>query len=69
MPPRCRAAGRAAAESESQTRPAGVGGGGLFGAPGAMGREGTASESTEKSKRTMQVSTRSGAGRGERQRI
>ena len=56
-------------ESESQTRPAGVGGGGLFGAPGAMGREGTASESAEKSKRTLQVSTRSGAGRGERQRI
>jgi PPE-repeat protein len=55
--------------AQSQARPAGVGGGGLFGAPGAMGREAAGSESSEKSKRTMQVSTRSAAGRGERQRI
>lgn len=53
----------------SQTRPAGMGGGGLYGAPAPMGREATGVGSSEKSTRTMQVAARSAASRGERQRI
>jgi PPE-repeat protein len=54
--------------AESQSRPAGMGGGGLYGAPPGMG--GTAgAAATERSGRPMQVTARSGAGRGERQRI
>ena len=54
-------------EAASQARPAGMGGGGLYGAPAAMGRE--ADSGAEKSTRTMQVTPRPGANRGERQRI
>ncbi len=57
------------AAAGSQTRPAGMGGGGLYGAPAAMGREVSGLGSAEKSARTMQVTARSGAGRGERHRI
>ncbi|MEB3033346.1 PPE domain-containing protein [[Mycobacterium] nativiensis] len=49
-------------------RTAGMGGGGMYGAPPPMGRESN-SESGEKSSRSMQVTTRPGANRGERQRI
>lgn len=53
----------------SSTRPAGTGGGGLFGAPGAMGgREGAGGEQ-QRPGRTMQVTGRSGSSRGERQRV
>jgi len=45
-----------------------MGGGGLYGAPAAMGRDAAGAESSERSTRTMQVTARSGAGRGERQR-
>jgi PPE-repeat protein len=55
--------------AESQTRPAGMGGGGLYGAPAAMGREATGSQAAERSGRAMQITARSGAGRGERQQI
>jgi len=50
----------------TQARTAGMGGGGMYGAPPGMGREGQ-SEASEKSTRTMQVTGR-GAHRGERQR-
>jgi PPE-repeat protein len=53
---------------QPQARPAGMGGGGMYGAPPGMGRDGH-SESTEKSARTMQVTARPGANRGDRQRI
>jgi PPE-repeat protein len=56
-------------EAESQPRPAGMGGGGLYGAPPGMGREAAGSPADQRSNRTMQVIARSGAGRGERQRI
>jgi PPE-repeat protein len=59
--------GNPESEEQAQARPAGMGGGGLYGAPAAMGREAGA-ESSERSTRTMQVTARSGAGRGERQR-
>jgi PPE-repeat protein len=55
--------------AQSQARPAGMGGAGLYGAPAAMGREATGSQVADRSNRTMQVTARSGAGRGERQRI
>ena len=55
--------------AESQPRPAGMGGGGLYGAPPGMGREAAGSQATERSGRTMQVTARPGAGRGERQRV
>jgi PPE-repeat protein len=49
------------------TQPSAVGGGGLYGAPAALGQQGSAS--TEKSPpKTMQVTARSAADRGERQR-
>lgn len=54
--------GSSQSEAGSQARPGGVGGGGLYGAPPAMGREATSSES-KKSPRTMQVTARSGASR------
>jgi PPE-repeat protein len=57
------------AGAQSQTRPAGIGGGGLYGAPPGMVRDTAGGYSAEKSARTMQVTARSGAGRGERQRI
>jgi PPE-repeat protein len=50
-----------------QTKPA-MGGGGMYGAPPSLGRDGQ-SESGEKSTRTMQVTARPGTHRGERQRI
>jgi len=54
--------------AESAARPAGMGGGGLFGAPAAMGSQTGGAPAAEKSSRTMQVTARSAAGRGERQR-
>jgi PPE-repeat protein len=61
--------GDSEAATQAQTRPAGMGGGGLYGAPPGMGREATGSQATERSGRTMQVTARPGAGRGERQRV
>jgi hypothetical protein len=56
-------------ETGVQARPAGVGSGGLYGAPpGAMGRESGGAES-EKSSRTLQVTARQGSSRGEKHRI
>ena len=51
----------------SQARPGGVGGGGLYGAPAAMARDGASSESADKPARTMQVTARRSTYRGERQ--
>lgn len=53
---------------ESSTRPARAGGGGLFGAPGAMGRE-TGGAQEQRPGRTMQVTERPRPSRGERQRV
>ncbi len=53
---------------ESSPRPAGVGGGGLYGAPGAMGRESAGAEQ-QRPARTLQVTERAGSSRGERQRV
>lgn len=61
--------GESGSGQDSQTRPAGMGGGGLYGAPQAMGRDGQGSQGTEKTSRPMQVTARSGADRGERQRV
>jgi PPE-repeat protein len=56
-----------AAVEPAAAQPSGVGGGGLYGAPAALGREG--STGTEKTPpKTMQVTARSTAGRGEQQR-
>lgn len=52
----------------SSARPAGVGGGGLYGAPPAMGRD-TASVQQQRPGRTLQVTERPGSSRGERQRV
>jgi PPE-repeat protein len=52
----------------AQTRNAGMGGGGMYGAPPAMGHGGQ-SDTSETSTRTMQVTARPGANRGERERI
>jgi PPE-repeat protein len=48
-------------------QPSGVGGGGLYGAPAAMGRDGSAAMDKMPPK-TMQVTARSAANRGEHQR-
>jgi len=57
----------AAAVEPAAAQPSAVGGGGLYGAPAALGREGSAG--TEKAPpKTMQVTARSAADRGERQR-
>lgn len=55
-------------DAESAARPAGMGGGGLYGAPAAMGSQTGGAPAAEKNSRTMQVTARSAAGRGERQR-
>jgi PPE-repeat protein len=60
--------GGAEAGSGSQARPAGMGGGGLYGAPPAAGREGSGGESSERATRTMRVTARGDANRGESQR-
>lgn len=60
--------GSAQTATESGARPAGVGGGGLYGAPAAMGRE-TATAEQQRPGRTMQVTGRPGSSRGERQRV
>jgi PPE-repeat protein len=60
--------GGGSATEASQARPAGMGGGGLYGAPAAMGREG-GSGSADKPNRTMQVTARPSSNGGERQRI
>ncbi len=52
----------------AQTRGGGMGGGGMYGAPPGLGRDGQ-SETAEKPNRTMQVTARPGGHRGERQRI
>jgi PPE-repeat protein len=54
-------------EAAAATRPSGVGGGGLYGAPPGMGRDGTP-ESSDKPARTMQLTGRPGAEQGERRR-
>ena len=59
--------GSSATAGESSPRPAGAGGGGLYGAPGPMSRE-TASGEQQRPGRTMQVTERPGSSRGERQR-
>lgn len=56
------------AAGAGQARNVTGGGGGMYGAPPAFGREGH-SDSGEKSTRTMQVTARPGTDRGERQRI
>jgi PPE-repeat protein len=57
----------AGAVEPAAAQPSGVGGGGLYGAPAALGREG--STGTEKAApKTMQVTARSAAGRGEQHR-
>jgi len=48
-------------------QPSGVGGGGLYGAPAALGREGSTG-TTKAPPKTMQVTARSAAGRGEQHR-
>jgi PPE-repeat protein len=48
-------------------RPAGMGGGGLYGAPAALGRDGQGSQSEQRPGRTMQITPR--PSRGEQQRI
>jgi hypothetical protein len=48
-------------------QPSGVGGGGLYGAPAALGREGSTGTAKAPPK-TMQVTARSAAGRGEQHR-
>ncbi|WP_110796999.1 PPE domain-containing protein [Mycolicibacterium llatzerense] len=53
-----------AAGSAAETRAAGMGGGGMYGAPPPMGRENGQSE-TAKSPKTMQVAARPGGSRGE----
>jgi PPE-repeat protein len=56
-------------ETTVQARTVGTGGGGLYGAPpGALGRESGGAES-ERSSRTLQVTTRQGSSRGEKSRI
>lgn len=49
-------------------QPSGVGGGGLYGAPAAMGRDGGSSTLEKAPPKTMQVTARSAANRGEHQR-
>jgi PPE-repeat protein len=46
----------------------GMGGGGLYGAPAAMGREATGSPSEKAPRRTMQLTARPATDRGDRQR-
>ncbi len=56
-----------AAVEPTAAQPSAVGGGGLYGAPAALGRDGaTSAEKTPP--KTMQVTARSAANRGERQR-
>lgn len=50
-------------------KPSGSGGGGLFGAPGAMGQHGSSPKSDKTSGRSMQLTARRGAERGEEARI
>jgi PPE-repeat protein len=63
--------GGAGAGGPGQARPAaaGMGGGGMYGAPPGMGRDNNSSDGNDKQSRTMQVTARPGADRGERQRI
>ena len=58
--------GGAAAEAGS-ARPAGLGGGGLYGAPAALARDAQGSQQAERPGRTMQIAAR--PSRGEPQRI
>jgi PPE-repeat protein len=57
----------AAAVEPAAAQPSAVGGGGLYGAPAALGQQGSASAERSAPK-TMQVTARSAADRGERQR-
>jgi hypothetical protein len=56
-----------AAVEPAAAQPSAVGGGGLYGAPAALGQQGSASAQRSAPK-TMQVTARSAADRGERQR-
>jgi PPE-repeat protein len=60
--------GGAAAAEPVAAQPSGVGGGGLYGAPAAMGREGGVATLEKAPPKTMQVTARSAANRGEHQR-
>lgn len=60
--------GSAEPGAATQTR-AGGGGGGMYGAPPAFGRDGHGESSEKQQGRTMQVTARPGANRGEQQRI
>lgn len=59
--------GSATAVEPAAAQPSAVGGGGLYGAPAAMGREGSAGVDKTPPK-TMQVTARSAANRGEQRR-
>jgi PPE-repeat protein len=58
----------AAPEPVAGSGPSGMGSGGLYGAPGAMGREGAGASSEKAPTRTMQLTARPAMDRGDRQR-
>ncbi|HXL62487.1 MAG TPA: PPE family protein, partial [Mycobacterium sp.] len=58
----------AAPEPVAGSAPSGMGSGGLYGAPAAMGREGAGSSSEKAPTRTMQLTARPAADGGERRR-
>jgi PPE-repeat protein len=58
----------AAPEPVAGSAPSAMGGGGLYGAPAAMGRDGTGSSSERAPTRTMQLTARPAMDRGDRQR-
>jgi PPE-repeat protein len=58
----------AAPEPFGGSAPSGMGSGGLYGAPGAMGREGAGASSEKAPTRTMQLTARPAMNRGDRQR-
>jgi PPE-repeat protein len=58
----------AAPEPVAGSAPSGMGGGGLYGAPAAMGRESSGSPSEKAPTRTMQLTARPAMDRGDRQR-
>jgi PPE-repeat protein len=58
----------AAPEPVGGSAPSGMGSGGLYGAPGAMGREGAGASSEKAPTRTMQLTARPAMDRGDRQR-
>lgn len=62
-------AGGAGGAGQARPAAAGMGGGGMYGAPPGMGRDNNASDGADKQSRTMRVTARPGADRGERQPI